>query len=59
MKRNVRCSSKIASNSMNECHPAWLQCHKIPIPLYDILSVDEDRMTVTVEPMVTVGDITR
>ena len=35
------------------------QCHKIPIPLYDILSVDEDRMTVTVEPMVTVGDITR
>ena len=34
-------------------------CHKIPIPLYDILKLDEEKMTVTVEPMVTVGDITR
>ena len=34
-------------------------CHKIPIPLYDILSLNEDEMTVRVEPMVTVGDITQ
>jgi len=34
-------------------------CHKVPIPLYDILSIDEKKLTVTVEPMVSVGDITR
>ena len=34
-------------------------CHKVPIPLYDILRLNEDKMTVTVEPMVSVGDITR
>ncbi|KAJ2948761.1 hypothetical protein O0L34_g8021 [Tuta absoluta] len=32
--------------------------HQVPIPLYDILSLNEDNMTVRVEPMVTVGDIT-
>ena len=31
----------------------------MPIPLYDILELDETKMTVRVEPMVTVGDITR
>ena len=31
----------------------------MPIPLYDILSLDEQNMTVRVEPMVSVGDITR
>lgn len=34
-------------------------CHKVPIPLYDILSVDYEKLTVRCEPMVTVGDITR
>ena len=34
-------------------------CHKVPIPLYDILELNEEAMTVHVEPMVTVGDITR
>ena len=34
-------------------------CHKIPIPLYDILELNEESMTVRVEPMVSVGDITR
>ena len=32
---------------------------QVPIPLYDILHLDERNLTVTVEPMVTVGDITR
>ena len=32
---------------------------KVPLPLYDVLELDEERMTVRVEPMVTVGDITR
>ncbi len=57
------------SRFMCTARPNWLSlsttffdknaCHKIPIPLYDILSLDEDKMTVTVEPMVSVGDITR
>ena len=34
-------------------------CHKVALPLHDILSLDEDKMSVRVEPMVTVGDITR
>jgi hypothetical protein len=34
-------------------------CHKVPIPLYDILHLDEEKLTVRVEPMVSVGDITR
>ena len=29
----------------------------MPIPLYDVLSLDEERRTVTVEPMVTVGGV--
>lgn len=32
--------------------------HRVPIPLYDILELDEQAMTVRVEPMVTIGDIT-
>jgi delta24-sterol reductase len=34
-------------------------CHKIPVPLYDILELNEEKMTVKVEPMVSVGDVTR
>ncbi|XP_032519816.2 delta(24)-sterol reductase-like [Danaus plexippus] len=33
--------------------------HQVPIPLYDILELDEEAGTVRVEPMVTIGDITR
>ena len=32
---------------------------QVPIPLYDVLQLDEERGVVKVEPMVTVGDITR
>jgi len=35
------------------------QCHKIPIQLYDILELNEDQMTVRVEPMVSVGQVTK
>lgn len=35
------------------------KCHQIPIPLYDILALDEERLTVKVEPNVTVRDLTR
>lgn len=33
------------------------ECHKIPINLFDVLKLNEDKLTVTVEPMVTVGKI--
>jgi len=55
--------------TMCTARPNWLSlsttffnkdlCHKVPIPLYDILELDEGGLTVRVEPMVTVGDITR
>ncbi|XP_026755859.2 delta(24)-sterol reductase-like isoform X2 [Galleria mellonella] len=32
--------------------------HQVAIPLYDILELDKQAMTVRVEPMVTIGDIT-
>ncbi|KAG7301159.1 hypothetical protein JYU34_014007 [Plutella xylostella] len=32
--------------------------HQVALPLYDILALDEQNMTVRVEPMVTIGDIT-
>ena len=54
---------------MSTARPNWLSlstkffnkaaCHRIPIPLYDILELNEDKMTVRVEPMVSVGDITK
>ena len=54
---------------MCTARPNWLSlsttffnkdaCHKIPIPLYDILELNEKKMTVRVEPMVSVGDITK
>ena len=54
---------------MCTARPNWLSlsttffnkdaCQKIPVPLYDILELNEDKMTVRVEPMVSVGDITR
>lgn len=34
-------------------------CHKVNIDLFDILRLDEENLTVRVEPMVTVGDITK
>lgn len=34
-------------------------CEKIPIPLYDVLELNESNLSVKVEPMVTVGDITK
>ena len=54
---------------MCTARPNWLSlsttffnkeaCHKIPIPLYDILELNEEKKTVRVEPMVSVGDITK
>jgi len=55
--------------TMCTARPNWLSlsttffnkgaCHKVPIPLYDVLALDEERLVVRVEPMVSVGDVTR
>jgi delta24-sterol reductase len=34
------------------------ECHQVHVPLYNILELDETNLTVKVEPMVTVGEIT-
>ena len=34
-------------------------CHQIEIPLYNVLELNEKDLTVRVEPMVTVGEITK
>uniref|UniRef100_A0A7E4V4U9 Delta(24)-sterol reductase n=1 Tax=Panagrellus redivivus TaxID=6233 RepID=A0A7E4V4U9_PANRE len=34
-------------------------CHQVPIDLFDILELDEERLTIKVEPNVSVGDLTR
>ena len=62
-------NSKGTKPFMCTSRPNWLSlstkffnksaCHKIPLALYDILSLNEDKMTVSVEPMVSVGDMTR
>jgi hypothetical protein len=54
---------------MCSARPNWLSlstrffdkkaCHQISLPLYDILQLDTVKMTVTCEPMVTVGMVTK
>jgi delta24-sterol reductase len=58
-KRPYMCTSRPNWLSLSTTFFNKAACHKVPIPLYDILSLDEKNMTVSVEPMVSVGDITR
>lgn len=61
--------SKDQRKLMCTARPNWLslsttffqkdQCHKIPVDLNNILSLDEEGLRVRVEPMVTVGEITK
>ena len=72
IQRRVKLWSKIPAAGrplMCTARPNWLslsttffrkdECHRIPVRLYDILSVDTEKQVVHVEPMVSVGDITR
>lgn len=34
-------------------------CHQVPIDLYDILELDEENLTIKVEPNVSVGELTK
>ena len=33
-------------------------CHQVSLPLYNILHLDDERLTIRVEPLVSVGDVT-
>ena len=58
-EKKLMCTSRANWMSLSTTFFRKDLCHKVPIPLYDILELNEENMTVRVEPMVTVGDITR
>ncbi|PAA94059.1 hypothetical protein BOX15_Mlig017234g1 [Macrostomum lignano] len=57
--RRPMCTSRPNWLSLSTTFFKKSECHRIPVDLYDILHLDTERMVVRVEPMVTVGDITR
>ncbi|CAH1241724.1 DHCR24 [Branchiostoma lanceolatum] len=58
-KRKPMCTSRPNWLSLSTTFFQKDQCEKIPVDLYNILDLDEERQVVRVEPMVSVGDITR
>ncbi|XP_019613547.1 PREDICTED: delta(24)-sterol reductase-like [Branchiostoma belcheri] len=58
-RRKPMCTSRPNWLSLSTTFFQKDQCEKIPVDLYNILSLDEARQVVRVEPMVSVGDITR
>lgn len=53
------CGSRSAWLSMSELVPLYKRySHKIPLPLRDILEVNEEKQTVRVEPLVNMGQLT-
>lgn len=56
--RKLLCTSRANWLSLSTTFFPKDQCQKIPVDLFDILELDEENFAVTVEPMVTVGDIT-
>merc|ERR1719347_2388874 len=58
-QRKLMCTARPNWLSLSTTFFNKKECHRVPIPLYDVLELDEERMVVKVEPMVTVGDITR
>ncbi|VEN43663.1 unnamed protein product [Callosobruchus maculatus] len=58
-ERKLLCTSRPNWMSLSTTFFRKDQCHRINIDLFDILELDEERLTVRVEPMVTVGEITK
>lgn len=60
---------KESRKPLTTSRPNWLSlsttfyrkdlCHKVNIDLFDILSLNEEDLTIRVEPMVRVGDVTK
>lgn len=57
--RKLLCTSRPNWLSLSTTFYPKHKCHQIPIDLFDILELDEENLTVRVEPMVTVGEITQ
>ncbi|ODN03240.1 Delta(24)-sterol reductase [Orchesella cincta] len=58
-QRKLLCTSRPNWLSLSLTFFPKDNCHKVPINLYNILELDEKNLTVKVEPMVTVGEITK
>lgn len=58
-ERKLLCTARPNWLSLSTTFYQKNQCHRISIDLFDILEVDEYGLTVRVEPMVTVGEITQ
>ncbi|KAL4719860.1 hypothetical protein ACJJTC_019762 [Scirpophaga incertulas] len=57
-KRRLLCTARPNWQSLSTTFFQKHLHHRVALPLHDILSLDEDNMTVRVEPMVTIGEIT-
>ncbi|CAH2984347.1 unnamed protein product [Chilo suppressalis] len=57
-QRRLLCTSRPNWQSLSTTFFQKHLHHRVPIPLHDILHLDETNMTVRVEPMVTIGEIT-
>ncbi|KAJ8939646.1 hypothetical protein NQ314_011066 [Rhamnusium bicolor] len=58
-ERKLLCTSRPNWLSLSTTFYKKELCHQVAINLFDILELDERNLTVRVEPMVTVGDITK
>ncbi|KAH7727032.1 Protein Y7A5A.1 [Aphelenchoides avenae] len=58
-QRRPMCTAKPNWLSLSTTFFRKDQCHQIPIPLYDILELNEEKLTIRVEPNVSVRDLTR
>ncbi|CAG9766410.1 unnamed protein product [Ceutorhynchus assimilis] len=56
--RKLLCTSRPNWLSLSTTFYQKSQCHKVDVNLFNILQLNEDSLTVRVEPMVTVGEIT-
>ena len=57
--KKLLCTSRPNWLSLSTTFFEKRKCHQISIPLYDILQLDENKMVIKVEPMVTVRDVTQ
>nr|XP_053628727.1 delta(24)-sterol reductase-like isoform X2 [Cherax quadricarinatus]XP_053628728.1 delta(24)-sterol reductase-like isoform X2 [Cherax quadricarinatus]XP_053628729.1 delta(24)-sterol reductase-like isoform X2 [Cherax quadricarinatus] len=58
VKRKLMCTARPNWQSLSTTFFAKELCHRITIPLYDILELKPSHMTIRVEPMVSVGQAT-
>ncbi|XP_050297657.1 delta(24)-sterol reductase-like [Anthonomus grandis grandis] len=57
--RKLLCNARPNWMSLSTTFYQKKHCHKVSVDLFDVLKLDEENLTVRVEPMVTVGEITK